>query len=192
MKIAVLILAAGGGSRFGSNKQLALINGRPMLQHCINTANSLCPNSVYTVLGSQAEQLSKKISNTKLIFNEQWQEGLGSSIAAGATHLQNRCDAILILLADQPAVNRDYLERLIRLFEGSELACSRYSAHLGVPAIFGPSHFSALKNMEGDEGAKMLLQSVTPRPKSLALGASALDIDTPEDLDIFLDQIKNE
>ena len=190
MKIAVLILAAGGNSRFGSVKQLALIDGQPMLQHCINTANSLRPNSVYTVLGSQAEQLSNKISNTKIIFNEQWQQGLGSSIAAGATHLQNRYDAILILLADQPAVHREYLARLVSLFKGSQLACSRYNTHLGVPAIFGQSHFSALQNMKGDEGAKVLLQSVAPRPKSLALGACALDIDTPEDLDIFLERVK--
>ncbi|MFT7437581.1 MAG: molybdenum cofactor cytidylyltransferase, partial [Polaribacter sp.] len=51
MKTAVLILAAGAASRFGSLKQLALIDGKPMLQHCIDTANSLFPDAVYTVLG---------------------------------------------------------------------------------------------------------------------------------------------
>ena len=90
MKTAVLILAAGAASRFGSLKQLALIDGKPMLQHCIDTANSLFPDAVYTVLGNQSQQVIDGISGTHVIINPQWQRGLGSSIAAGTAYLQDR------------------------------------------------------------------------------------------------------
>ena len=69
MNTAVLILAAGAASRFGSLKQLALIDGKPMLQHCIDTANSLFPDAVYTVLGNQSQQVIDGISGTHVIIN---------------------------------------------------------------------------------------------------------------------------
>lgn len=182
MKIAVLILAAGDASRFGSAKQLAVINGKPMLQHCIDTANTLFAGAVYTVLGSRANDVRQHISGTEIILNPEWQRGLGRSIAIGASHLKNMADAMLVLLADQPRINSQYLERLVALFKGQQVACSQYHHHLGVPAIFGERYFDALIKLDGDKGAKELLQSLCPAPKSLTLGDVADDIDYPADL----------
>ena len=190
MKTAVLILAAGAASRFGSLKQLALIDGKPMLQHCIDTANSLFPDAVYTVLGNQSQQVIDGISGTHVIINPQWQRGLGSSIAVGVSYLKDKVDAILVLLADQPRIKVDYLERLVALFEGQHVACSQYSSHLGIPAIFGKSYFNALMNLSGDKGGKALLESIRPAPKSLALGDFAADIDYPKDLTAFIQQVE--
>ena len=122
MKTAVLILAAGESSRYGSAKQLVLIDGKPMLQHCIDTANQLSFGEVYTVLGSHGDEVSRHISGTDIIYNPQWQLGLSSSIAIGARHLKDEVDAILILLADQPRINSEYLKRLVALFNGEEVA----------------------------------------------------------------------
>ena len=192
MKTAVLILAAGGATRFGSVKQLALIDGKPMLQHCVDTASHLSPGAVFTVLGSHADELRCHISGTEIIYNHQWQQGLGSSIAVGVSYLKDKVDAILVLLADQPRIKVDYLERLVALFEGQHVACSQYSSHLGIPAIFGKSYFNALMNLSGDKGGKALLESIRPAPKSLALGDVAADIDYPEDLTAFIQQIEVE
>ena len=190
MNTAVLILAAGAASRFGSLKQLALIDRKPMLQHCIDTANSLFPDAVYTVLGNQSQQVIDGISGTHVIINPQWQRGLGSSIAVGVSYLKDKVDAILVLLADQPRIKVDYLERLVALFEGQHVACSQYSSHLGIPAIFGKSYFNALMNLSGDKGGKALLESIRPAPKSLALGDFAADIDYPKDLTAFIQQVE--
>lgn len=182
MKTAVLILAAGEASRFGSVKQLALIGEKSMLQHCIDTANQLSFGEVYTVLGSRGDEVSRHISGTNIIYNPQWQLGLSSSIAIGASHLNDEFDAILILLADQPRINSKYLKRLVALFTGEQVACSQYSSHLGVPAIFGKSYFGDLMALTGDKGGRPLLESLCPAPKSLALGSIAGDIDYPADL----------
>jgi molybdenum cofactor cytidylyltransferase len=191
MKTAVLILAAGAASRFGSLKQLALIDGKPMLQHCIDTANSLFPKAVYTVLGNQSQQVIDGISGTHVIINPQWQRGLGSSIAAGIAYLQDHFDAILILLADQPRIKRHHLEQLIGLFKGEQVACSQYNSHLGVPAMFANPYFTALSELTGDNGGKVLLESICPAPKSLVLGNVAADIDYPQDLAAFIQRIED-
>ena len=188
MNTAVLILAAGAASRFGSLKQLALIDGKPMLQHCIDTANSLFPDAVYTVLGNQSQQVIDGISGTHVIINPQWQRGLGSSIAAGTAYLQDHFDEILILLADQPRIKRHHLEQLIGLFKGEQVACSQYNSHLGVPAMFAKLYFTALSELTGDSGGKVLLESINPAPKSLVMGNVTGDIDYPEDLANLLKQ----
>ena len=189
MKIAVLILAAGGASRFGSAKQLAVINGKPMLQHCIDAANELFPGAVYTVLGSRADDVRRHISGTEIILNPEWQQGLGRSIAVGANHLKDTADAMLVLLADQPRINSQHLERLVALFKGQQVACSQYHHDLGVPAIFAQRYFDALTKLDGDKVAKELLQSLCPAPKSLALGDVADDIDDPADLAALIQRL---
>ena len=192
MNTAVLILAAGAASRFGSLKQLALIDGKPMLQHCIDTANSLFPDAVYTVLGNQSQQVIDGISGTHVIINPQWQRGLGSSIAAGIAYLQDHFDAILILLADQPRIKRHHLEQLIGLFKGEQVACSQYNSHFGVPAMFAKPYFTALSELTGDSGGKVLLESINPAPKSLVLGNVSTDIDYPQDLAAFIQLIEDD
>ena len=190
MKTAALILAAGEASRFGSVKQLARIGGKPMLQHCIDTANSLFPGAVYSVLGKNSDEVCRYISSTTIIINSQWQQGLGSSIAIGVTHLQDDFDAILVLLADQPRIKSHHLEQLIELFDNQQVACTQYNSHLGVPAIFGKAYFNGLMNLNGDKGGKELLESICPAPKALVLGNVADDIDYPEDLALLVQQIK--
>ena len=117
MTIAALILAAGRASRFGSLKQLAPINNKPMLQHCIDSANSALPGAVYTLLGYQPELIKSTITGTKIIEHPQWARGIGSSIAVGVDYLSKDFDTILIMLGDQPMISGSYLQQLIDLFK---------------------------------------------------------------------------
>ena len=116
MTIAALILAAGRASRFGSLKQLAPINNKPMLQHCIDSANSALPGAVYTLLGYQSELIKPNITATKIIEHPQWARGIGSSISMGVNYLSGDFDAILIMLGDQPMIKSPHLTKLIDLF----------------------------------------------------------------------------
>ena len=182
MKIAALILAAGAASRFGSTKQLANIDGKPMLQHCIDQANNVLPGMVFTVLGNQHQNIAANITGSQLILNPDWQEGIGKSIATGATYLKADYDAILVLLADQPRVKSRHLHQLIRLFDGQRPVCSYYRESVGVPAIFPKVNFDALTELSGDQGAKALLQGITDDLLRLPLPEASFDVDRPEDL----------
>ena len=212
MTIAALILAAGRASRFGSLKQLAPINNKPMLQHCIDSANSALPGAVYTLLGYQPELIKSTITGTKIIEHPQWARGIGSSIAVGVDYLSKDFDAILIMLGDQPMISGSYLQQLIDLFKEQQHqdqlrkkqlkkdqsqkdhaqnhsikkhqqpVCSAYQKNLGVPAIFGRQHFSALTKLADDYGAKQFLMDLSPAPVALPLGELSIDVDYPQDL----------
>ena len=212
MTIAALILAAGRASRFGSLKQLAPINNKPMLQHCIDSANSALPGAVYTVLGYQPDLIKSTITGTKIIEHPQWARGIGSSIAMGVDYLSKDFDAILIMLGDQPMISGSYLQQLIDLFKEQQHqdqlrkkqpkkdqsqkdhaqnhpikkhqqpVCSAYQRNLGVPAIFGRQHFSELIKLADDYGAKQFLMDLSPAPVALPLGELSLDVDYPKDI----------
>jgi molybdenum cofactor cytidylyltransferase len=204
MTIAALILAAGRASRFGSLKQLAPINNKPMLQHCIDSANSALPGAVYTLLGYQSELIKPNITATKIIEHPQWARGIGSSISMGVNYLSGDFDAILIMLGDQPMIKTPYLTKLIDLFnrdqdqiqkhqiqkhqtqKHQQSVCSRYQDNLGVPAIFSRRHFSDLMQLDGDQGAKQLLINLSPAPKTLTLKGLFKDVDYPQDLNSVL------
>ena len=204
MTIAALILAAGRASRFGSLKQLAPINNKPMLQHCIDSANSALPGAVYTLLGYQSELIKPNITATKIIEHPQWARGIGSSISMGVNYLSGDFDAILIMLGDQPMIKSPYLTKLIDLFnrdqdqiqkhqiqkhqtqKHQQTVCSRYQDNLGVPAIFSRRHFSDLMQLDGDQGAKQLLINLSPAPKTLTLKGLFKDVDYPQDLNSVL------
>ena len=183
MKIAALILAAGAASRFGSTKQLVDIKGKAMLQHCIDSATTVLPDSVYTVLGNQREMITASIFDTRIILNSEWQKGLGSSIAAGVSALKDKYQGMLILLADQPTIKHYHLTQLIQLFNGDNTVCSYYAGNRGVPAMFPKSKDDDLMALQGDRGAKYILQTMDDQLQTLSLAEAAIDIDRPEDLE---------
>ena len=190
MKMAALVLAARAASRFGSRKQLAIIDGAPMLQYAIDNAKAFLPNKVFAVLGSGAEEIKPHISGCDFLINHQWDRGLGSSIAFGVSYLKHDFDAILIMLGDQPKVGVHYLQTLGKLFAGEQVVCSRYRDGTGVPAIFGSHYFDLLINLSADIGARELIRSIHPTPKSLSLGGMEYDVDYPHDLDRFCSETR--
>jgi molybdenum cofactor cytidylyltransferase len=94
------------------------------------------------------------------------------------------------MLGDQPKVGVHYLEDLGKLFEGEQIVCSRYRDGIGVPAIFGSHYFDLLMNLSADIGARALIRSIDPIPKSLSLGGMECDVDYPQDLDGFCSETR--
>jgi molybdenum cofactor cytidylyltransferase len=92
-------------------------------------------------------------------------------------------DEVLILLADQPSIDIDYLNDLISgLQENNKtIIASKYGDIYGVPAIFPSHYFPELLKLKGDQGAKQLLNSGTILVKSINSSVNLFDVDTPED-----------
>jgi molybdenum cofactor cytidylyltransferase len=187
--IEVLILAAGAASRFGSAKQLISHHGKPLLQHCIDKANGICPGRVSVVLGANHQQIEVQISGAKVILNNHWQQGLGASIAAGVANIDPQSDGLLILLADQIALTTEDLKLLLEAFNSSNTVSAYYADRRGVPAIFPRSLYADLKALSGDSGAKAVLHRGDINLVEIDLPQAAMDIDTPEDWTRFLDSL---
>lgn len=182
----VIVLAAGAAQRFGSPKQLVRIDGRPLLHAVIGRGVAVAGHSVIVVLGAYAAELGPLLRHTSatVVVNRQWREGIGSSIRTGIAALPGTTEAVLILLADQPAVTAEDLRRLVGVWrrQPSQIVAAQYGTITGAPAIFPRWCFAELGALRGDQGARALLRRHSERLARVPMASAAIDIDTPEDL----------
>jgi len=182
----VIVLAAGASTRFGSPKQLVRLNGRPLLHLAVSRAVEVAGQAVTVVLGANAAELAPLLRHTPaaVVVNRDWAEGMGSSVRMGISRVPATADAVLLMLADQPAVTAEDLRRLIGTWRRQThyLVAAYYDGITGVPAIFPREDFGALAALRGDTGARALLNRGGARLVRVPLQAAAIDIDTPEDL----------
>lgn len=181
-----IVLAAGASTRFGSPKQLVRVAGRPLLHTAVTRAAEVTGNSLIVVLGAGAAELAPLLKHSAgtIVINQEWREGLASSIRAGVARLPGTCAGALLVLADQAAVSSDDLKRLAGTWrkQTQYIAAARYGGHTGVPAIFPRSAFRELAELRGDRGARALLQRNAARVVHVPMPSAAVDVDTPEDL----------
>jgi len=182
----VIVLAAGASTRFGAPKQLARIQGVPMLQLALSHAQSLAGHAVSVVIGANAAQIAPALahSSVTVVINRGWAEGLAASIRAGIERLPGQCAGALLLLADQCAVTSADLQRLADVWHRDRLAivAAQYGDGWGVPAIFPRRSFPALLALRGELGARALLHHPIGRRVGVPMPNAAIDIDTVQDL----------
>ena len=181
-----IVLAAGASTRFGSAKQLVRLAGRPLLHTVVTRASEVTGNALIVVLGSGAAQLAPLLKHSpgSVVINQEWREGLASSIRTGVARLPAACSAVMLLLADQAAVTAEDLKRLAGSWrkQPQHIAAALYSGSCGAPAIFPRSSFRSLSELRGDTGARALLARNPDRVVRVPMPSAAVDVDTPEDL----------
>ena len=181
-----VVLAAGASTRFGSVKQLVRIAGRPLLHIAVTRAAEVTGNALIVVLGSGAVELAPLLRHSpgSVVVNQDWREGLASSIRTGVARLPAACSGVMLLLADQAAVTADDLRRLAGTWrkQPQHIAAALYGGACGAPAIFPRSSFRALSELRGDAGARALLRRNSDRIVRVPMPSAAVDVDTPEDL----------
>mgnify|MGYP005991362063 CR=1 FL=1 len=190
MTIAYVLLAAGCASRFGGCKQLAQIDEKPLILHSLDVLRRVSnsePNSEpFVVLGAYYDEISAVLGDSaNIIKNEDWQQGLGSSIAKAVADIEaiGRFDAVLFTLADQIKVTEADLTDLIHAFEVKPITSAAfYGNKPGVPVLFPRSMFAKLKGLEGESGAKSLLMQSDNQLQTIKMDNAKFDIDYPEDL----------
>lgn len=185
MKTTIIILAAGASSRMGTMKQLLPWEGTTLLGHVIHTAISTEADNTVLVLGAKAEEIEKSIkpSLVSLVVNENWKQGMGSSIAKGVAYItQNFPDtqAVLIILADQPFIDKNnlntYLDKGNKYPE--KIVATNYGLKLGVPALFPKSFFKQLMTLNKDYGAREILETNRDNIFAVKNNINLVDLDT--------------
>lgn len=180
-----LILAAGASQRFGSAKALAPWENGTLLSHAIQNAQLISESRVLVVLGGHAPAISAEMGSTHFVYNENWQRGLGTSIAKGvASILEKDSDAeiILVLPVDQPLVPIQHLEALIETANRTQKCILTQQGQIsGPPIAIPPPFYSRAQTLNGDKGMKAVLQDFESAYLNCEL--SLHDIDTVEDLE---------
>ena len=188
--IGIVILAAGASTRLGRPKQLLNFEGKTLIKRVTDTALSTGLETV-VVLGSKAIDFRKEVENfsVEIVVNSDWEIGMSTSIKAGLVKLIKQklsLSAVMFLLCDQPFITKDTISRLVRTQSEntkSIVACE-YGDAIGTPALFTKEIFEELLNLEGDKGAKPLIEKYKDTNLSLiSAPEAAFDIDTMEDFD---------
>lgn len=117
MNLAVVILAAGKGTRMKSDlpKVLHPIAGRPMVQHVVDAAGALDPDNTVLIYGHGGEAVRQAVTGSRLQWAEQAEQlGTGHAVAQALPHLEE--DVVLVLYGDvpliQPQTLRDFVARV--------------------------------------------------------------------------------
>lgn len=163
--LAALVLAAGGSRRLGRPKQLEPWGDSTLLGHVIDGVRALPVDEVWVVLGAGLQEVlgSVDLADCGIVENPEWEEGIASSLRVGLDALTrlSRADAVLVVLGDQPGVPVEVVERLIEARRRSRrpAAVPKYRYAWGNPVLVDRSLWARLMSLEGDEGARRLLQA---------------------------------
>ncbi len=181
--VVAIVLAAGGSSRMGTPKMLARLDGRPLVCGATETALVSRVDDVIVVVGANAAEVRGVLEGTpaRFVDNPDWSTGLAGSIRCGV-ETAREADAVLLILADQPALTPGILDALVEAHRAgrTQAACQYEDGTIGPPALLGRAHFAALQSLEGDQGARALLRA--GNPVLVPFPGGTLDVDTPEDL----------
>ena len=194
--IGGLVLAAGAATRFGAHKQLAELDGIPLLEHSLRTMTSAPVGRVVVVLGSGGDEIAAAVDlhGADPIFCMRWEEGQSASLACGLAELAT-CEAVVVTLGDQPRVSPDAIRRVIAARNtpvgadapsgtgGASAVRATYGGHPGHPVLLEQELFGRLRNVTGDKGARNLLLSVPVLDVACDDLGGGEDVDTPAELD---------
>jgi len=176
---AAVVLAAGEGRRFGGPKQLAQVEGRPLIEHALAAVRAL--DRVVVVLGARAGEVraGADFDGADVIVCEGWAEGMGASLRAGLAELGDAAE-VVVVLADQPFITAAVVDH-VRAVPGAAVRAA-YDGAPGHPVVLRRPVLDRAGELRGDSGFRDLLDEVV----EVECGALAnpADIDTRDDLEV--------
>jgi molybdenum cofactor cytidylyltransferase len=187
--LAGLVLGAGGSRRLGRPKQLLPYGEGTLLGHVVGVARACAFEQLVVAIGGAAEEVRVRVdlSGTDVVVNEGYGQGCSSSIAAALGALDERCEAMVLLLGDQPGVTPATVNALRSGRGDSPLAVCRYDDGRGHPIAFGRAVFADLARLHGDKGVWRLLDQRAAEVVEVPIpGPIPLDVDTDEDYEAVL------
>jgi len=178
------VLAAGAARRFGAPKQLADLDGAPLLEHALRTMSAAPVDRVVVVLGAGADEVAAGVDlhGAEPVVCGRWEEGQSASLACGLAELAG-CEAVVVTLGDQPRVSPDAIRRVISARNDAAAVRAMYNGNPGHPVLLERRLFEQLRNVSGDRGARNLLLSVQVLDVPCDDLGGGEDVDTPAELD---------
>ena len=183
MSVGAIVLAAGAGRRFaGGVKQLAEVDGRPLLEHAALAVAGFSPRVV--VLGHAAEEIAGRVDLHKapIAVCETWEDGQSASLRCGIAAL-GEVDAAVVVLADMPGITPAAVEAVVAGWDGTADAVrAAYAGEPGHPVLLSRALLDRAGELSGDVGFRPLLEGARVITVEAGHLADPADIDTREEL----------
>ena len=183
-RVASVVLAAGRSARMGEPKQSLRVGERTMLERALENVREADVEEIVLVLGYSAAEIRRELpadlsDGLRIVVNRQYEEGMASSLREGLSAVSGQIDGALIVLADQPFVRSETIDRIIERYRGSdaEIVIPFYEGRRGNPVLLDRAVFPEAMALEGDIGFRAMFSSH-------AVGIENVDVD---DSGILLD-----
>ena len=181
--VGAVILAAGASRRYGSPKQLVVIDGRTLLEHVIATAFAA---GLVPVVAVAPVWLSRPASldadRLRWIRNPFPERGMSLSLRLGFEAIGDEVEAVLILLGDQPRIPEATIDAILAARGARPVVACAADGILAPPILIERSHFHLLEGLRGDVGLRELLRANPDLVRAVPVPAHPPDVDTPDDL----------
>ncbi|HYC18888.1 MAG TPA: molybdopterin-binding/glycosyltransferase family 2 protein [Pseudolabrys sp.] len=189
-RVAAILLAAGRSTRMGAiNKLIVQIGGKPLVRIAAEQALASQAGPVIVVTGHQREKVENALKglNVRFVHNQDYAEGLGTSLRVGIGAVPEGADGAIVCLGDMPQVDAPLIDTLLDAFDpesGAFIVVPTIDGHRGNPVVWARRFFPDLMAIGGDFGARYLIgnyaEAVVEVP--VAGEAALTDVDTPESL----------
>ena len=163
--IAAIVPAAGMSTRMGRNKLLLAFRDRPLIARAVDTLLESEVDQVVVVLGHEADKVKAKLQGRQvtIVENPSYGQGMSTSIRVGLGAVSSDARAIMIYLADQPLLEPEDVNRLIRAFaEARErrksIVVPFFCGKRGNPVILDASFKEAILEAVGEVGCKRVIK----------------------------------
>ena len=188
---AGIILAAGESIRFGKPKQLLKLKNKCLIEWVLDAALGSRLKQIFLVLGHEHQKILQALGtkarhpHLQVLVNHRYEQGQSVSLQTGVLKIRNQFPSAMFLLGDQPMLESKTIDYLLDQFWSSDkdICVPVHRGKRGNPAVFSRRFYRQLSQIEGDIGARNIIQSFPDQVLQVDIDNPLFffDIDTPED-----------
>jgi molybdenum cofactor cytidylyltransferase len=185
--ICAVVLAAGLSSRMGVQKLLLPFDGKTVIGHIVDQILVSSIDKVYAVVGHEPERISAELSGraVSIVNNPDYKSGMLSSVRSGLQNLPEKCQAVMVVLGDQPSITAELIDQMLKSFTTTEknILVPLYEGKRGHPLLFSSLYRDEILTHYDDVGLRGLMHNHPEQVFELTVSTASVlcDMDYPED-----------
>lgn len=190
--ICAIVLAAGRSERMGTQKLLLALKDKPIIAKVVDELSRTALGQITVVVGRDGDRIEAALAGRAVTFvrNPEISGDMLSSIRCGLRALPPECEAVMVVLGDQPGINGELVTELVETYRKSSrgIVLLMHQNKRGHPVIFAAKYREEMLTCYEDVGLHGLLDAHPDEVVSVSVSVSKTleDLDTPEDYDRYL------
>jgi molybdenum cofactor cytidylyltransferase len=191
-KIYAIILAAGESKRMKVPKMLLPFHGKTMIEKVVENVAGSEVFRTLVVVGAFRDEILGAISHTRVssCYNENYRNGMLSSVKCGFKNLPALYDAVLVIPGDQPFIEPDVINSLIKAYRetGKGIIIPVYRKKRGHPILISSKYRDAVGSLDENEGLRSLSETYKEDVSEVKTSSPGIlkDFDTT---DVYLNEL---
>ncbi len=193
LKISLILMSAGTSQRMKACKQLMkLPNGDILAEYTLKKYLQFPFDEIIVVLGREKEKLQEifKKYDVKTVYNENYINGIGTSVACGVKNLSKNSNACMMALADMPKISIEIISQLINFYKINQenIIIPTKNGKRGNPTIFPSKSYGELEELKADKGGSIVIKNNPKFVKEIEVESDDIffDIDNKETWENFI------